>query len=109
MAADVKPRIKAPATAKKGETFEIKTLVTHEMESGQRKDADGKTIPRKIINAFHCKLNGREVFSAKIEPAVAANPYLSFFVRAEESGTYEFTWVDDDGSLYKAEHKIAVS
>ena len=103
------PRVRLQNKAKKGEIIEIKTLISHDMEMGTRKDADGKTIPRKIINAFHCKLNGREVFSAKIEPAVAANPYLSFFVRAEESGTYEFTWVDDDGSLYKAEHKIAVS
>jgi sulfur-oxidizing protein SoxZ len=109
MADDVKPRIKAPSSAKKGEIVEIKTLISHPMESGQRKDKEGKTIPRKIINAFTCTLNGREVFSARFEPAVAANPYLSFFLKASESGTLEFAWVDDDGSVYKAQQPLTVT
>jgi sulfur-oxidizing protein SoxZ len=109
MSEEAKPRIKAPASAKKGEVIEIKTLISHLMESGQRKDKEGKLIPRKIINKFVCSYNGKEVFVANLEPAIAANPYLSFFVKAGESGTLDFAWTDDDGSVYKAQHKLAVS
>ena len=103
-----KPRLKVPKEAKKGEVIEIKTLIAHTMESGQRKDKDGKTIPRKIINRFTCEFNGKPVFSADLEPAIAANPYLQFFVRVEESGTFKFSWTDDDGTVVTAEEKIAV-
>ena len=104
-----KPRIKLPKDAKKGEVIEIKTLVSHIMESGQRKDRDGKTIPRKIINKFTCEFNGKPVFTANIEPAVAANPYLSFKAKVEESGTFKFSWTDDDGTVTTAEEKITVA
>jgi sulfur-oxidizing protein SoxZ len=104
-----KPRLKVPKEAKKGDVIEIKTLIAHVMESGQRKDRDGKTIPRKIINKFTCEFNGKPVFTANIEPAVAANPYLSFFVKVDESGTFKFSWTDDDGTVTTAEEKITVS
>jgi sulfur-oxidizing protein SoxZ len=108
MAEDVKPRTRLPSIAKKGEVIEVKTLITHVMESGQRKDKDGKTIPRKIIKTFTCKINDQDVFTAKLEPAISANPYLSFFARVEESGTFDFAWTDDDGSVYTAQQKITV-
>lgn len=104
-----KPRLKLPKQAKKGEIIEIKTLLPHTMESGQRKDKDGKIIPRKIINKFACEFNGKSVFSATLEPAVAANPYIQFFAKVEESGTFKFTWTDDDGSVTSAEEKISVA
>ena len=85
-----KPRLKLPKEAKKGDVIEIKTLMPHMMESGQRKDKDGTTIPRKIINKFVCTFNGHEVFSADLEPAIAANPYFEFTVKVEESGTFAF-------------------
>jgi sulfur-oxidizing protein SoxZ len=107
--ADLKPRVKVPATAAKGELIEIKTTIAHDMESGQRKDKDGKPIPRRIINKFLCTLNGKEIFRSDWFPAISANPYLSFFARASESGTFEFSWFDDDGSVYKASADIAVS
>jgi sulfur-oxidizing protein SoxZ len=103
-----RPRLKLPTQAKKGELIEIKTLMPHIMESGQRKDKDGKTIPRKIINAFTCTFNGKPVFSANLEPAVAANPYMEFYAKVEESGTFKFTWTDDDGTVTTAEQKITV-
>ena len=104
-----RPRLKLPREAKKGEVIEIKTLIAHIMESGQRKDKDGMTIPRKIINKFTCEFNGKPVFSCEIEPAVAANPYLQFSARVEESGTFKFAWTDDDGTTITAEEKITVS
>ena len=104
-----KPRIKLPKEAAKGEVIQIKTLVSHVMESGQRKDAQGQTIPRKIINKFVCTYNGASVFEARLEPGFAANPYLSFPVRVQESGKFEFTWVDDDGTVYQAQAPITVT
>jgi sulfur-oxidizing protein SoxZ len=108
--ADVKPRIRLDRKdVKKGETVEIKTLLSHIMESGQRKDRDGNTIPRKIINRFTCELNGQLVFGCDLEPAVSANPYFQFRLKPQESGTLKFTWLDDDGSKIEASETIVVS
>ena len=103
-----KPLIKLPKEAKKGEIIQIKTLVSHLMESGQRKDAQGKPIARKIINKFTCEFNGRPVFSCALEPAISANPYIQFDARIDEEGTFKFAWTDDDGSVVTAEEKIAL-
>lgn len=103
-----KPRVKLPKTAAKNEIVTIKSLISHDMESGQRKDSSGKIIPRKIINKFTCEFNGKPVFSCNIEPAVSANPYLEFTTKVPESGTFKFSWVDDDGSVYTDEQQIKV-
>lgn len=104
-----KPRVKVPKTASKDEIITIKTLIGHKMETGQRKDRKtGEVIPRKIINKFFAKFNGKEVFSVDIEPAVSANPYLQFKVKVPESGEFEFTWIDDDGTTYSAKEEIKV-
>ncbi len=109
MATTSTPRVRVPATAKPGELIEIKTLISHEMESGQRKDAAGAVIPRKIINKFTAAFNGKTVFEADWNPAISANPYQSFFYKAAESGDFTFTWKDDDGSEYKATNKLTVA
>lgn len=104
-----KPRVKVPKKIRKGKPFEIKTLISHKMESGQRKSEEtGELIPRKIINAFVCKLDGTEVFRAKFYPAVSANPFVSFFVTAEKSGELEFIWIEDDGTetTYKTTFEV---
>ena len=103
-----KPRLKLPTEAKKGEVIEIKTLMPHIMESGQRKDKDGKPIPRKIINKFACEFNGKPVFACALEPAISANPYIQFDARIDEAGTFKFSWTDDDGTVITAEEKIAL-
>lgn len=104
-----KPRIKIPKTASKDEVITIKTLISHKMESGQRKDKKtGELIPRKIINKFTATFNGKQVFAVDIEPAVSANPFLQFNVKVPESGEFEFTWIDDDGTTYSAKKKIKV-
>ncbi|MHA1546134.1 MAG: thiosulfate oxidation carrier complex protein SoxZ [Alphaproteobacteria bacterium] len=104
-----KPRVKVPKKASKGDVITIKTLISHKMESGQRKGKDGKKIPRKIINKFTCEFNGVTVFGCDLEPAISANPYFEFTVRMTESGTFKFIWTDDDGSTYTKESKIVVS
>lgn len=104
-----KPRVKVPKKADKGEVITIKTLISHPMESGQRKDKEGNLIPRKIINKFTCEFNGQTVFACDLDPAVSANPYMEFSAKVNEAGTFKFTWVDDDGSVYETEKKITVN
>ena len=104
-----KPRVKLPKKAAKGEVIQIKTLISHTMETGQRKDKKtGEKIPRKIINKFVCTFNGKEVFSADWHPAISANPYMAFYTTATESGTFEFSWTDDDGSVYSTTAQLTV-
>lgn len=109
MAETVESRLRVPATATKGEIIDIKTLISHPMVSGQAKDASGKTIPRDIINTFTCTYNGKQVFAMKLEPAISSNPYISFPVRVDASGTFDFQWVDDNGQVYKDSAPITVS
>jgi sulfur-oxidizing protein SoxZ len=106
--ATVKPRVRVPTTAKKGEIIEIKTLISHRMESGQRMDEAGKRIPRDIIKRFICTYNDEVVFEADWYPAIAANPYLSFSTVATESGELVFTWVDDAEQVYFTTSHITV-
>jgi sulfur-oxidizing protein SoxZ len=103
------PRVRIPAQAKPGELIEIKTLISHDMENGQRKDASGNVVPRKIINKFTAAFNGKTVFEADWNPAISANPYQSFFYKAAETGEFTFTWKDDDGSDYVATGKLTVA
>jgi sulfur-oxidizing protein SoxZ len=109
MASNVKARVRMPTTAKAGEVVQVKTLISHDMESGQRKDPSGQTIPQHIINKFTATFNGQEIFSVDWHPAISANPYQSFYVRVPSSGTFEFSWFDDDGSVYKSEQKVTVA
>ena len=92
------PRIKLPENAKAGDVIEVKTLITHVMETGNRKDRDGKPIPRDIINAFVAKFGDTQVFRAEFGPGISANPYLSFQMRVPGPGTFEFAWTDDHGA-----------
>lgn len=109
MSVQSKPRVRVPATAKKDELIEIKTLISHEMESGQRKDSAGKPIPRRIIKKFTAAFDGKVFFEADWHPAISVNPYQSFFYKAQKSGSFAFKWKDDDGTEYAAESKLAVS
>lgn len=104
-----KPRVKVPKKAAKGDVINIKTLVSHKMETGNRKGKDGKKIPRMILNSFKVTFNGANVFGADMHPAVSANPYIAFFMKAEESGTFNFTWTDDKGKTMSVSADMAVS
>ena len=101
-------RINMPANAAPGEIIEIRTLISHPMDNGHMYDANGRLIPRKIINTFYVTYNGVEVFRANMHPAQAANPFVQFHTLATETGTLEFTWVDDDGTIYSGTQDIVV-
>lgn len=89
--------INVPKTAKAGETFPIKVLISHPMETGYRPGPDGRILPRDILTEFVCRYEGEEVFRAELFPATAANPYLTFTTVATVSGTLSFTWRGDNG------------
>lgn len=109
MASGVKPRVKVPKSAAAGDTITIKTLISHKMESGQRKDGDGNIIPRSIINRFTADFNGENVIDVTLEPAISTNPYFEFEAVVPEAGEFTFTWYDDDGDVYTENKKVAVS
>ena len=108
MADGVKPRVKAPKKAAAGDVVTIKTLISHKMESGQRKDGDGNLIPRSIINRFTCDFNGASVIDVAMEAAISTNPYFQFEATVPEAGEFKFTWYDDDGSVYEDTKKVAI-
>ncbi|MBD3787135.1 MAG: thiosulfate oxidation carrier complex protein SoxZ [Sphingomonadales bacterium] len=109
MADNVKPRVKVPSKASAGDVVTLKTLISHPMESGQRKDKDGALIPRSIINRFTCEFNGALVIDIALEPAVSTNPYFEFDAKVDASGEFKFTWYDDDGSVYEDKKPIEVA
>jgi sulfur-oxidizing protein SoxZ len=108
MASGVKPRVKVPKKAAAGEAITIKTLISHKMESGQRKDKSGNIIPRSIINRFTCDFNGENVIDVTLEPAISTNPYIEFQATVPAEGEFKFTWYDDDGDVYDTAKKIAI-
>lgn len=100
--------INVPPKAKRGDVIEIRTLTSHIMETGFRRTAAGELVPRDIITSFTCRYNGTEIFRADLFPAIAANPYLSFFTVAKDSGKLEFEWIGDNGFVSTASASITV-
>jgi sulfur-oxidizing protein SoxZ len=101
--------IQAPATAKRGDVIEIRTLIAHPMETGYRAGAEGKVLPRDIIRRFTCRYGDERVFAVDLHPAIAANPYLVFHTVATASGTLRFTWEGDNGFLQTETHALTVT
>lgn len=100
--------VHVPATVKRGEIVEIRTLVQHAMETGFRRTQLGGLIPRDIIRQFACTYNGVEIFRAELHPAISANPLLAFTTVATESGTIAFTWTGDRGFSMTESARITV-
>lgn len=106
---DIQPKIRVPKAVKSGEVFEVKSIITHLMETGLRKNKDtGATIARDIIHTMRVEYGGREVLRTKWHTAVSANPYTSFYVVADQSGPMKFSWADDAGEIYTKDIDIRV-
>jgi sulfur-oxidizing protein SoxZ len=91
-----------------GDTTEVKVLMNHEMETGQRKDAQGQTIPAWFIQTIGVTWNGKTVLSAQWGPAVAKNPFLSFKFKGGAKGDkIAVRWVDSRGDQRTDEAIIA--
>ena len=79
------------------------------MVSGFRHDNMGRPVPRHIVETLTCRYNGREIFRAKLHPAVSTNPYFLFYAVATETGELVFTWTDDQGGVATQTAKIEVT
>lgn len=98
-------RIRAQAA---GDKATVRVLMAHEMESGQRKDTAGKTIPAWFINEVSASLNGKVVMTAEWGPSVSKNPFLEFVVKGAKAGDkIAITWTDNKGD--KRTDEAAVS
>jgi len=104
-----KARVRVPERATRGQIVEIRTMVDHPHESGFRHDNMGRLVPRHTVESFTCNYNGREIFRAKLHPAVSTNPYFMFYAVATESGELVFTWTDDQGGVARETAKIEVT
>ena len=109
--------VTVPKTAKRGEIIEIRALVQHPMETGYRRSSEGDLLPRDLIRKFACRFvesgkpddGGALVFAATLHAAIAANPYLSFNMRALWSGTLVFTWDGDNGFSHRERVALTVA
>ena len=98
-------RIRAQAS---GGNATVRVLMAHEMETGQRKDASGKTIPAWYIQEVTAALNGKPVLTAEWGPAVSKNPFMQFTVKGAKAGDkIGVTWVDNKGDTRSDEVQIA--
>lgn len=102
-------RIRLPATARAGERIEVRTLVSHVMETGYRIDTSGERVPRNIIERFRCSYDGRVIIDAELGPAIAANPYLSFAFVADRSGEILLEWFEDTGATHVERRELRVA
>ena len=103
-----RPLINVPARAKRGQVIEIKTLISHIMETGFRHSSIGVLLPRDIITEFVCTYTGEEIFRADLYPAISANPFITFHTVATQSGTLTFTWTGDNGFSVTEQASITV-
>ncbi len=101
------PLVSVPARVKRGEIFEVKTLVAHPMETGFRPGLNGTLIPRDIVQRLVCRYDGAQVIDLALSPAIAANPYVLIYVRATRSALIELEWSGDNG--FSASHSVAVA
>ena len=98
-------RIRAQA---QGDKATVRVLMAHEMETGQRKDASGKTIPAWFIQEVSASLNGKPVLTAQWGPAVAKNPFLQFNVKGAKAGDkISVTWKDNRGETRTDEATVS--
>jgi sulfur-oxidizing protein SoxZ len=101
--------VNVPKTARRGQIIEIKSLISHIMETGFRHTETGQLIPRDILTELMCTYNGKEIFRATLSPAISANPFVTFYTTAKESGTITFKWTGDHGFEQTEQANITVT
>ena len=106
---NVRTLIDMPRTARRGDVLNVRVMISHPMETGYRRGSDGDLLPRDIIGEFSCSLDGKLLFGARLHPAISANPYLSFQLRAESSGELVFRWQGDRGFVHTERVQLTVS
>jgi sulfur-oxidizing protein SoxZ len=98
-------RIRAVAN---GNVTLVRVLMAHDMESGQRKDEAGKTVPAWYIQEVRASLNGKTVLTAQWGPSIAKNPFLQFSIKGAKAGdTVGISWTDNRGDKRSDEAVVA--
>lgn len=107
--ANFNARITMPAEAKAGEIVEIRVLVRHPMDRGGQVDAEGRIVPRKILNRLTVTYAGEPVFRFDMHTGVSANPFVSFTTRAVATGDLVFEWREDGGAVFSRTARLIVT
>lgn len=102
-------RISMPTEARAGEIVEIRVLARHPMDRGGQSDGKGGTVPRKILNRLTVTYAGEQVFRFDMHTGVSANPFVSFTIRAVETGDLVFEWREDGGAVYTRTARLVVT
>jgi sulfur-oxidizing protein SoxZ len=89
--------VNVPAVLRRGVVFEVRTTLAHAMETGYRRDGDGRMLPRDIVRRMEVRLDGETVFAADLHPAIAANPYVAFPLLLQAGGSLQIRWTGDQG------------
>jgi sulfur-oxidizing protein SoxZ len=91
-----------------GDKATVRVLMSHEMETGLRKDGAGKVIPAWFIQEVTAQLNGKNVMTAQWGPSVAKNPYLQFSVKGAKAGDkITISWTDNKGEKRSDEATVS--
>ncbi len=105
----VRALLNLPKTARAGLTIEVRATVQHTMETGFRPGSDGVVQPRDIVRRVEAHFDGQPVFAADLHPAVSANPYLAFHLRATRSGVLTVRWTGDRGFAHTESARLDVT
>lgn len=103
------PRVRLPQQIRIGEIIEVRTLISHIMETGQRRNQEGAIVPRDIIRRFVCTLDGTTVFAMDLAAAISANPYIAFPLKVTGPGTLEMVWTTDAGEQRRTSAQLRPS
>ncbi len=101
------PRIRIPRQVRAGETFEVRTLIEHPMETGLRQDGP-RPIPRDLLNRLTVRVNGDIALQAELRNGTSANPFHTFFLRLDRTSDITFTWTDERGRTAQATSRVQV-
>jgi len=104
----IEGRLQVPPTARRGEAFQVRILIQHAMETGFRRDMEGRAVPLNVVDSVVCRYGGREILRAQLGSGVAANPYIAFYAVAEASGEVEVEFTDDRGEQGRVSAMLTV-
>jgi len=105
---EMQVRVRLPQKLKVGAPAEVITMISHPMDTGLAPDANGKTIPQRIIKSFEANYAGAPLIRATYYRSLAANPYLRFVFAPKGAGRLEMKWIEDSGKSAQYSGDIAV-
>ncbi len=105
----VRALLHAPASAPRGSLVEIRATVAHPMETGYRRGSDGDMLPRELVRRVEARFDGELFFAADLHAAIAANPYIAFWLRLPGSGELHLRWTGDRGLTHDERVRIGAT